>query len=86
MKRILSTLFLKKFEIRDNISKSADNIFEVKKMKYNGIKDLLTNEISAKEYFNTLSNEVQEALTAHGDGINTLEELKHFAQVIREQG
>lgn len=55
-------------------------------MRYNGIKDLISNDKSAKHYFDSLSHEMQEAMLAHGGGINTLEELKHFADVTATQG
>lgn len=55
-------------------------------MRYNGIKDLISGDKSAKEYFDSLSHEIQQALLAHGDGINTIDELKHFADVTSKNG
>lgn len=54
-------------------------------MRYADIHILLENNGQAQAYFASLSNEVQEALLAHGDGVNTLEELKRFSKVVQEK-
>lgn len=54
-------------------------------MRYDGICDLVDSDEEAREYFNNLTNEVQQSLMAHGAGVNTLEEMKNFAEVIKEQ-
>lgn len=55
-------------------------------MRYEDIHDLLENDQQAQAYFDTLSGQTQAALLAHGNGVNTLEELKRFSQVVRDQG
>lgn len=54
-------------------------------MRYEGICDLVESDENAKNYFNSLDGDVQKSLMANGAGVNTLEELKNFAEVIREQ-
>ena len=60
-------------------------MFEVITMRYADIHTLLENNSQAQAYFASLSSEVQEALLAHGDGVNTLEELKRFSKVVQEK-
>lgn len=55
-------------------------------MSYSGVVDLINSNTEAKNYFDSLSAEVQNALKAHGDGINNIDELKHFAEVFKKQG
>lgn len=64
----------------------TDNMNEVIKMKYEGICDLVASDDEAKKYFHSLSNDVQQSLMAHGAGVNSLEELKNFADVVQKQG
>ena len=54
-------------------------------MRYNGICDLVESDEQAKEYFHSLSNDIQQSLMANGAGVNTLEELKNFAEVVRRK-
>lgn len=54
-------------------------------MRYDGICDLVESDDEAKKYFHSLSNDIQQSLMAHGAGVNTLEELKVFADVVRNQ-
>ncbi len=55
-------------------------------MRYEDIHSLLQNDSRAQIYFESLSNDVQEGLLAHGAGINTLEELKRFSEVVQKKG
>ncbi len=55
-------------------------------MRYDGICDLVESNDEAKKYFHSLSNDVQQSLMAHGAGVNSLEELKNFADVVQKQG
>lgn len=59
---------------------------EVILLRCNNINELLKSDEQANKYFHTLSSEVQNGLLAHGDGINNLKELKHFAGIIEKQG
>lgn len=55
-------------------------------MRYESVVSLIEKDEAAKEYFSSLSDETRAAVLAHGAGINTLEELKHFTGVLRAQG
>lgn len=55
-------------------------------MRFSSIHDLLESDSKAREYFDTLPANLREGLMAHGSGINDLEELEHFADIIRERG
>lgn len=55
-------------------------------MRYEGINDLVKNDADAKSYFHSLAPDLQDALMAHGSGINNLEELKHFAKIVERRG
>ena len=55
-------------------------------MRSQNIHHLLESDHSAKEYFDNLPNSLREALLAHGNGINTMEELKHFAVIMDTYG
>lgn len=50
------------------------------------INHLLETDAQAKAYFDGLSPDVQNALMAHGNGVNTLEELKNFSKVVQKKG
>lgn len=54
-------------------------------MRYDGICDLIECDENANNYFHSLDSEVQKSLMARGAGVNTLEELKNFAEVVRTQ-
>ena len=54
-------------------------------MRYDGICDLIESDEHAKNYFHSLDSDMQKSLMAHGAGVNTLEELKRFADVVRTQ-
>ncbi len=55
-------------------------------MRYESVVSLIEKDETAKTFFNTLSDETRAAVLAHGAGINTLEELKHFTGILRAQG
>lgn len=55
-------------------------------MRYGNLNELLQSDRRANEYFNSLPAGVREGLLAHGEGINNLEELKHFAGIVGEAG
>ena len=55
-------------------------------MRHESVVSLIERDQTAKDYFNTLSDHTRAAVLAHGAGINTLEELKHFANILKEQG
>ena len=55
-------------------------------MRHESVVSLIEWDQTAKDYFNTLSDHTRAAVLAHGAGINTLEELKHFANILKEQG
>ena len=55
-------------------------------MKFENLKQLISGDRDARSYYESLSKEVKDALLAHGDGINNLEELKHFEQIIKKRG
>ena len=54
-------------------------------MRYANIHRLLEQNAAAKEYFMSLSPTAQDTLLAHGNGVNTLEELKRFSEVCAEK-
>lgn len=54
-------------------------------IRYDGVCDLIESDENACSYFNSLDSEVQKSLMARGAGVNTLEEMKHFAEIIRTQ-
>lgn len=54
-------------------------------MRYDGVCDLIECDENAYNYFNSLDKNIQESLMAKGAGVNTLEEMKHFADVIKTQ-
>jgi len=55
-------------------------------MRSSNIHDLLETDANAREYFDTLPANLQDGLIAHGNGINNIEELKHFADIMRVRG
>lgn len=55
-------------------------------MRSKDINSLLQSNGNARDYFNTLPQNVKDALLAHGDGINTVEELKHFSVIMDKNG
>lgn len=55
-------------------------------MRYESVVSLIEKDQNAKTYFNSLSDNSRAAVLAHGAGINTFEELKHFASILEEQG
>ena len=55
-------------------------------MKFENLKQLISGDRDARNYFDSLDKDVKDALLAHGDGINNLDELKHFEQIIKKRG
>lgn len=55
-------------------------------MRYADIETLLAEDKQAQDFFAGLSEDMQSALLAHGRGINTLEELKRFTEIIGKRG
>ncbi len=55
-------------------------------MRYESVVSLIEQNQAAKDYFNTLSDKARAAVLSHGAGINTLEELKHFSNILKDQG
>lgn len=55
-------------------------------MRFENLKQLISGDMSARNYFESLEKDVKDALMAHGDGINNLEELKHFEKIIKKRG
>jgi len=55
-------------------------------MRYSDVHELIEQDHNARAYFNSLPANLRDGLKAHGNGINTLEELRHFADIIRERG
>lgn len=55
-------------------------------MRYESVVSLIESDQNAKSYFNSLPDGCRAAVLAHGAGINTLEELKHFASILEKQG
>lgn len=54
-------------------------------MRYDGICDLIECDENASNYFQSLDSDVQKTLMARGAGVNTLDELKNFADVVKTQ-
>lgn len=52
-------------------------------IRYDGVCDLIECDENALNYFNSLDSDVQKKLMERGAGVNTLEEMKRFARVIR---
>ena len=55
-------------------------------MRRKELDHLIESDEIAKDYFYSLPEETQIALLEYGDGVNTVEELKHFSEIIEERG
>lgn len=55
-------------------------------IRYANLNELLQNDDGAVEFFHSLPKSTQDALLSHGGGINNLDELTHFTQIIERQG
>ena len=54
-------------------------------IRYANINELLQSDDSAMEFFNSLPKDTRKALLAHGGGINNLDELTHFTDIIQKR-
>lgn len=51
-------------------------------MRYRNVQELIQYDEASRAYFESLPENIREALNAHGGGVNNLSELKHFAGII----
>ena len=47
-------------------------------MDYENISQLISSNVEATQYFNSLSAEMQQKILDRGTGVNTLDKLKEF--------
>lgn len=55
-------------------------------IQYANINELLQGDDGATEFFHSLPENIQRALLERGDGINNLDELTHFADIVMKRG
>ena len=55
-------------------------------IQYANINELLQSDSGAVEFFNSLPKGTQKALLERGNGINNLDELTHFADIVNRRG
>ena len=56
-----------------------------KKLKEN-ISQLISSNVEATQYFNSLSAEMQQKILDRGTGVNTLDKLKEFKNLVENNG
>ena len=54
-------------------------------MDYENISQLISSNVEATQYFNSLSAEMQQKILDRGTGVNTLDKLKEFEKSRRKQ-
>ena len=55
-------------------------------MDYENISQLISDDKEAMHYFNSLSAEMQQKILDRGTGVNSLEQLKNFQQLVENGG
>lgn len=76
---------MQKFIFLNKIIKSEKNIYEVIILKYKNINELLADNSDAAQFFGSLPENVRKKLYERGSGINSLDELKHFANIVKDK-
>lgn len=51
-------------------------------MDYENISQLISSNVEATQYFNSLSAEMQQKILDRGTGVNTLDKLKEFKNLV----
>lgn len=54
-------------------------------MKYKNINELLADNSDAAQFFGSLPEDVRKKLYERGAGINSVDELKHFANIVKDK-
>lgn len=55
-------------------------------MDYENISQLISSNVEATQYFNSLSAEMQQKILDRGTGVNTLDKLKEFKNLVEHNG
>lgn len=55
-------------------------------MDYENISQLISSNVEATQYFNSLSAEMQQKILDRGTGVNTLDKLKEFKNLVENNG
>ena len=55
-------------------------------MDYENISQLISSNVEATQYFNSLSAEMQQKILDRGTGVNTLDKLKEFKNLLENNG
>lgn len=55
-------------------------------MEYENISQLISYNDEARHYFNTLSAPMQQKILDRGTGVNTLDKLKNFQNIVEHNG
>lgn len=55
-------------------------------MDYENISQLISSNVEATQYFNSLSAEIQQKILDRGTGVNTLDKLKEFKNLVENNG
>lgn len=55
-------------------------------MDYENISQLISSSVEATQYFNSLSAEMQQKILDRGTGVNTLDKLKEFKNLVENNG
>ena len=55
-------------------------------MDYENISQLISSNVEATQFFNSLSAEMQQKILDRGTGVNTLDKLKEFKNLVENNG
>ena len=55
-------------------------------MDYENISQLISSNVEATQYFNSLSADMQQKILDRGTGVNTLDKLKEFKNLVENNG
>lgn len=55
-------------------------------MEYENISQLISRDSEAMHYFNSLSAKLQQQILDRGSGVNTLDKLKSFQELVENNG
>ena len=55
-------------------------------MDYENISQLISSNVEATQYFNSLSAEKKKKILDRGTGVNTLDKLKEFKNLVENNG
>ena len=55
-------------------------------MDCENISQLISSNVEATQYFNSLSAEIQQKILDRGTGVNTLDKLKEFKNLVENNG